>query len=319
MKIACIGNAVYDIVARSDRFLVEGLKHSFNDVSFIAGGPASCAASVLAKYGNHVDFYGQIGNDASGKYVYNVMLKEGINLKYLSCLDNFMTPQSFILVNKSNGSRTICSMRDPIEFENPKIRNFRYETDYDFILTDGKYADESIELINKNPHAISIIDAGRVNSRVLKVCKEVDYIICSEEFANNLTKKALNNDGPTIGQILRELENYFPNAKGIAITVGERGYICKKDGILETYPAYDSGLKAIDTNGAGDIFHGAFTHAMANGYDYYSSLEFANVIASLSTTKVGGRDSIPSLEEIESKIKKQEKILTLIKPKKRDE
>ena len=195
MNIACIGNSVYDRTAREYGFLIEGLKHTLSDVSINAGGPASCAASVLAKFGNKVDFYGQIGNDSEGDFVRNVMLKDKINLDHLNICKDFMTPQSFIYVNKITASRTICSMRDPIDIENPKINNFRYNTNYDFILTDGKYADESIELIEKNPNAISIIDAGRVNSRVLKVCKKVDYIICSEEFVNLLTHKEVNNDG----------------------------------------------------------------------------------------------------------------------------
>ena len=94
------------------------------------------------------------------------------------------------------------------------------------------------------------------------------------------------------------MREIFKDAKGITITVGDRGYICEKDGQVITNPAYDSGMKVVDTNAAGDIFHGAFTYALANGYDYYEGLEFANVTASLSTTKSGGRKSIPEYEEV---------------------
>ena len=99
--------------------------------------------------------------------------------------------------------------------------------------------------------------------------------------------------------VFNKLKERFPDALGITITVGEKGYICEKDGIVLAIPAFDSGLPAIDTNCAGDIFHGAFTHALANGYDYYESLKFANITASLSTTKSGGKDSCPSLDEIQ--------------------
>ena len=297
MNTAIIGNIVRDTTIYSDEFIVEGEKHSFDNVSFITGGPASTAASVLARFHNTVDFYGQIGNDPEGEFVYNEMSREGINMNHVNKSNNMMTPQGFVIV--TNDKRTIVSLRSPKDLKHPTIDDIKYETGYDYILTDGKYVEESINLIKLNPNAISIIDAGRVNSGVLKLCKYVDYIICSEEFANKVTGGIINDDYENNTKIYKKLKNYYKDAKGITITVGSRGYICEKDGEVVNFPAYDSGMKAIDTNGAGDIFHGAFTHAISNGYDYYDSLKFANITASLSTTKLGGRKSCPSLQEVE--------------------
>ena len=297
MNTAIIGNIVRDTTIYSDEFIVEGEKHSFDNVSFITGGPASTAASVLARFHNTVDFYGQIGNDPEGEFVYNEMSREGINMNHVNKSNNMMTPQGFVIV--TNDKRTIVSLRSPKDLKHPTIDDIKYETGYDYILTDGKYVEESINLIKLNTNAISIIDAGRVNSGVLKLCKYVDYIICSEEFANKVTGGIINDDYENNTKIYKKLKNYYKDAKGITITVGSRGYICEKDGEVVNFPAYDSGMKAIDTNGAGDIFHGAFTHAISNGYDYYDSLKFANITASLSTTKLGGRKSCPSLQEVE--------------------
>ena len=310
MKIACIGNAVYDCIVSGDFFLTEGLKHSYYDVVFSPGGPASNAASVLAKYGNNVDFYGQVGNDTNGKIIRDEMSLEKINIEYLNLSNNTMTPFGFIIINTKNNTRTICSLRAKEDYKGAKIEDVKFkENYYDYILTDGKYVEDTLDLINKNPNAIKIIDAGRVNSGVLKLCKQMDYIICSEEFANRVTGGKINYDYDNNVRIYEALESFYPNAKGITITIGARGYICKKDNQVIINPAYESGLETIDTNGAGDIFHGAFTHALANGYNYYDSLEFANITASLSTTKKGSRKAVPELEEVEKIIKKQEKIL----------
>lgn len=174
-------------------------------------------------------------------------------------------------------------------------------------MTDGKYSKNSKELIDNNPNAVTIIDAGRVNKNVIELCHKVNYIICSEDFASEVTgidiECGLNDE---IGY--RKMREIFPKAKGITITVGARGYICEKDNKVITNPAYDSGMKVVDTNAAGDIFHGAFTYALSIGYDYYEALEFANVTASLSTTKTGGRKSIPELNEvIKNNVKKRVK------------
>ena len=297
MKIACIGNATFDMTVSGDKFIKEGVRNSYTNATFTAGGPASNAASVISKFGGNVDFYGQIGNDVNGRFVYEEMLNENINLKHLKVNDKLLTPFSFIIINTSNNTRTICPVRSKVDFVKPNIEDFSYEKDYDYILTDGKYVDNSIKLIENNPNAITIIDAGRVNEGVIKLCHKVDYIICSADFASKVT--GIDIESGLYDEIgYRKMKEIFKDAKGIVITVGKRGYICEKDGQVITNPAYDSGMRVVDTNAAGDIFHGAFTYALASGYDYYESLEFANVTASLSTTKSGGRKSIPEYEEV---------------------
>ena len=297
-RAAVIGNIVFDKTVSSDKELVVGGKNSFSDVFCNTGGPASNAASVLTKYGDDMEFYGQIGDDFEGQYVLHELEMEGTNLSHLNIEPGRITPSSFIIVYTVDGTRTINSVRPIEDFINPKIKTIDYGEGYDFILTDGKYATDTKILIDKNPDAISIIDAGRTNPEVVELCEHINYIICSEEFANGVTKMKIGYDYDNICREYRLLQERYPNAKGITITIGERGYICEKDGQVEIFPAYDSGLPAIDTNGAGDIFHGAFTHAMMQGHDYYKSLEFANVTASLSTTKKGGRKSIPELYEV---------------------
>ena len=299
MKGACLGNSTIDITVSSCKFIKEDERNNFVSYTMTPGGPGCNAASVIAKFGSCVDFYGRVGNDVYGQFIKQMLEKENIGINHLKISDTVRTPFSFIIINTSSATRTINTVRDQIDFTNPSIENFECETEYGFILTDGKYPKESIELIRNNPNAFSVIDAGRATDGVIEVCKNVDYIICSEDFANNVTNKKLNDDNINNTIIFNDLKNMFPNATGIAITVGKKGYICEKDSQVITFPSYQSDLPTIDTNAAGDIFHGAFTYAMANGYDYYESLEFANITASLSTTKPGGRYSCPTLDEVE--------------------
>ena len=307
MKVACIGNAVYDYTASSKNKIIEGVRNSFYDAVCNVGGPASNAASVIAKFGTQVDFYGRIGNDASGKVIYDKMFSENIGLKHLAVSNEVMTPYSFVALNTTDNTRTIFTVRSRVDYDNPTIGACEYEDNYDFILTDGKYVKETIELFKENPSAYTVIDAGRVNEGVLRLCNMVDYIICSEDFANEVTGCVINDDYNNNAMVYYKLRNKFKKAIGIAITIGKNGYIYEKDKEVIVNPAYNSNLPVVDTNGAGDIFHGAFTYAIANGYNYYESLEFANITASLSVTKAGGRDSVPELTEVENILKNKDK------------
>ena len=304
VKIACIGNIAYDCTVSGKSFLSEGVRNSFDNCKFSTGGPTSNSASVISKYGDQVDFYGQVGNDTNGRYVLDEMKKEKIDLRHVNISNNVMTPFSFVIINEEKNTRTICSLRSPVDFKDAKIEKVKFEKDYSFILTDGKYPKDALKLMSANPQAISIIDAGRVNDGVISLCKKVNYIICSEDFANEITGMCLNDDYDYDCLVFNKMKSLFPQAN-IAITIGSKGYIYEENERIFIKPAYNSGAKTIDTNCAGDIFHGAFTHALASGFNYSKSLEFANIAASISTTRRGGRTSTPELDEVMEIVKNE--------------
>ncbi|MDD2519265.1 MAG: PfkB family carbohydrate kinase, partial [Bacilli bacterium] len=57
-------------------------------------------------------------------------------------------------------------------------------------------------------------------------------------------------------------------------------------------------VKAIDSTGAGDIFHGAFTYGIAKGTDYEKMLKISNIAGAVSVTRIGGRNSVFSPSEM---------------------
>ena len=167
-----------------------------------------------------------------------------------------------------------------------------YCVEFEYFYMDGEF---TISKIINGSRRKKILE---LNDGVIKLCHMVDYIICSEEFASEVTEIDMVASGLNDEIVYKKMKKIFPNAKGITITVGGRGYVSENDNKVITNPAYDSGMRIVDTNAAGDIFHGAFTYALSSGYDYYEALEFANITASLSTTKSDGRKSIPGLNEV---------------------
>ncbi len=304
-NIAIIGNSTQDETISREGFIEEDRRNDFIGINYNSGGPAANAACVVSRFGGKVDFYGQIGNDPAGDFVYKQLQKENMNLDHLFKTDKVMTPVSHIIINTKDKTRTINTARSLSDYIYPQIFDFKCKTGYDFILTDGKYIDDSIALIKNNENAESIIDAGRPKEGIRVLCHFIDYIICSEDFANGITNMKIDDSYENNKEVFLKMKKIYPKAKGIAITIGPRGYICEKDSQVEIIPAYNSGLKAIDTNCAGDIFHGAFTYAIANGYKYHDSLDFANITASLSTTKSGGKDSCPDLNTVEKVLRKR--------------
>ena len=89
--------------------------------------------------------------------------------------------------------------------------------------------------------------------------------------------------------------------KNIVITMGDKGVMIINENLEEYIQAEK--VKAVDTEGAGDVFTGAFTYFYARTYDILKSARFANKIAAISVTRYGAQGSIPTAEEIKDIIK----------------
>jgi sulfofructose kinase len=199
------------------------------------------------------------------------------------------TPISTVLV-KPDGKRSLINYRTAnaalekhaIDFSNikPKI-----------ILFDGHEPNLSKNLIKRvqSEDIKTILDAGSVNPGTSFLFDKVDYLVCSEKFAEDITGS---------NKIELELKELADQNKNVIITLGEKGLIWKtkkKDGEL---PAFS--VQAIDTTGAGDVFHGAFAGCLAMGKSWQDTLEYSNAAAALCCARPGGRTSIPTIQEVNS-------------------
>ena len=59
----------------------------------------------------------------------------------------------------------------------------------------------------------------------------------------------------------------------------------------------------VDSNGAGDVFHGAFAAALLRGYDFLTCCHFASATSALKCTGIGARESVPDFETVRTYLK----------------
>ncbi len=294
MKIMCVGQSAFDVTLVVDHYPVENEKDKLEDKVECGGGSASNCAYLLAKWGLDTYFGGVIGNDFYGNKILDEYKSVGVNTKYTEVSNTFGTTTSFIFANKSNGTRTILTKRD----KGIAMTPVDVEEQFDFLLFDGYEKDFCLDLIKKNPNAISIIDAGSFKESTYELAKAVDYVVCSHDFAEDVSHVKIDyNDFDTIVEAYQELKKTF--TKNLIITLEEHGCFTCIDGLYKIIPSIK--MHAVDTTGAGDIFHGAFVYSLANGFDLEKTLLFSNITGALSVTKVGGRNSIPELQDVESK------------------
>ena len=115
-----------------------------------------------------------------------------------------------------------------------------------------------------------------------------DILIPSEEFSLAKTGAETAEDAARI-----LFDTYHPEL--VVITRGVRGGVLYDGNELRTYDAFR--VNAVDSNGAGDVFHGAFAVATVKGLRPYEACIFSGAVSALKCTKVGARDGVPTLSQ----------------------
>lgn len=293
IDVLCVGHAAFDLCVYVDSFPGENSKCETDQLLESGGGPAANAACLLSRWRNHCAFAGLVGDDDEGRRVLEELEAAGTDLSLVEKRHGHATPFSIILVNKQTGSRTVI---------NRKIHGATLNIDKTalarvsprVLLFDGHELPASMMVANAFPEAISILDAGSMREGTMKLASQVDYLAASERFAVQSCGRIDLQKEAGRRECVARLREQFSTT--VIVTLGERGLVADDGTGFICIPAYPA--KTVDTTAAGDIFHGAFTHAILHNMPFEEALRFASMTASLSVRVAGGRQSIPPLETV---------------------
>jgi sulfofructose kinase len=297
IDLLCVGHAAFDVCLFVDSFPAENSKCETEQLLESGGGPAANAAFLLSKWGNRCGFAGLIGDDGYGRRVRDEFKSVGTDVSLLESRPGHATPFSVILINKQNGSRTVVNRKiksgvlrlDEKAFEGMSPR---------VLLFDGHELAASLAALRAFPKAISILDAGSWREGTAELAGRVNYLAASERFARQATKRGDLRSDSARHECTARLRKKFSTT--VIVTLGECGLMADEGTGCFHLPAYPA--KTVDTTAAGDIFHGAFAHAVAHRMPFRNALQFSSMAASLSVRKPGGRASIPDLKTVEEEL-----------------
>jgi sugar/nucleoside kinase (ribokinase family) len=296
VEVLCIGHACWDLCFVVDAFPVENSKMETELLLESGGGPAANAAWLLARWGVPTALAALVGEDEYGRRTVTELRRGGIDCRVVELRPGHATPVSAIISNRLNGSRTICNRKLPsavLVLNRSEITALQPR----LLLFDGHELDASLEAMKVFPKAITVLDAGSLREGTETLSRQVDYLVCSERFASQVTgKRDVISDWRGCLKQLRAI-----NGKVAAVTLGAQGVAFddgEEQGHLPALP-----VKAVDTTAAGDIFHGAFAYALVKQMKLREALQMAIVAAGLSVGKMGGRLSVPELETVQKTLR----------------
>jgi ribokinase len=138
-----------------------------------------------------------------------------------------------------------------------------------------------------------MLDAGHIRDGMLELVSLCDYVVGSEEFAREL----VGTDDPSFpGKAIDAIHSYGVGT--VTITLGDRGSMTSSEDELFHTPAFP--VSAVDTTGAGDVFHGGYIYGLLQNWNIRDITTFASAFAAMKCRKLGGRAGIPDLDEVRS-------------------
>jgi sulfofructose kinase len=299
MDVLCIGHAAWDISLFLNGFPTENSKWEIHAMIECGGGPAANASYLLSQWGASAGLAAMLGADAYADRIGAELAAAGTDISWIERDPTAVTPVSAILVNQLNGSRTIVNRKAagarPLKLRGGLVENGSPRV----LLFDGHELDASLEAMQRFPDATTILDAGSLRDGTRELARRVDFLVSSERFACQMSGLADLESTENQQQAISALFRW--NGKPVIVTRGEQGMLRGDDDGIERFPAF--AVQAIDTTAAGDIFHGAFAYGVLTGLPIEGTLRLAAAAAAISVTRRGGRTSIPTLGEVQEKLR----------------
>lgn len=255
------------------------------------GGPAAVAAAQVARLGGRVAFSGRVGEertDPLAGVALAAFAAEGIDVS--SCVRDasFRTPLAAVLV-ADDGRRVVVSHRDDAVGPAPCWPAARV------ILADGHRPEWNDALI---AHARAcgaklVLDAGSVHAGTLGLAPHVDHLVASEAYARAMA--------PGLDPAADEFDWAALGGRRSAdwvVTLGERGVVWRGPEGQGRVAAFD--VEVVDTNGAGDAFHGAYAWVLARDFGRAERLRYASAAGALACSRAGAWPAMATRREIET-------------------
>ena len=290
MKILCVGESLIEITCPINENVCEGQNLRIGERIECGGGSAGNISYLLGKWGIETYIASMLGADDAAEKIKKEYEAIGVKIDYLETSYDKSTNQSIVLLNNINKNLSTYKIG------NNKLKRYAVLIEPDVIVSDGVDYNATMALFDKYSKAIKYLKVSFINNEVLELGKYVNYIIFNKDTAENLTNMQVDySDSSSIVNIYNKLKQRFDKQE-VIITLGEKGSVYAINYQIKIMPVIN--LDVVDTNGAGDVYTGAFIYSMSKGFGLEKAIAYATIASGLSVKKITSRMAIPNLIDV---------------------
>jgi sugar/nucleoside kinase (ribokinase family) len=297
-EVVCTGIAVLDAVFQVAQFPVPEAKTQASAFMIVSGGCAANAAVAIARLGGRARFAGPLGGppgrEEIGDRITAALTGEHVDCGWCERVPGVASSISAICIDP-HGERAIVNYRDDLLAAARPSNPAAIVATADAVLADNRFPEFVLPICEAArargiPVVLDADKPTRATDRLLKVASHVVFS------AEGLRATAGTHD---LGAGLER----------IAAAVGS--FLAATDGVNGMFwlPPASAGrsrrmsaflIEPIDTLAAGDVFHGAFALALAEGLEETAAMRFAAAAAAIKCTRFGGITGAPGRAEVEA-------------------
>jgi len=295
-KIVGIGACVMDTLITVPNYPTEDTKLRAESSKAAGGGPVATGIVAAAKLGESAQYVGVLSDDAAGRFLLEDFAKYGVATDNVEVKRGYRSFTSVIWLSRQSASRTCVFDKGNLPALKLNKTQKKAIAEAEILMVDGNELGAAVEAAayaRQNGTKV-LYDCGGLYPDVDQLLALTDIMIPSEEFAMGHT--GCSN---AVDAAKKLYETY--SSEVVVVTQGKRGGIVFDGKTVTAYPIYPA--EVIDSNGSGDVFHGAFAAGFLKGFDYLKCCHFSSAVSAIKCMGVGARESVPSFETVKKYMK----------------
>jgi sulfofructose kinase len=289
-QVVGLGYCAWDYVGRvSDLPDFDSPTLDLSELVSSGGGPVATALVALARLGVRTGYIGAVGDDDPGLRIRAAFEEEGVDLRRLRPQSNTRSPVCLVLVQAGTGRRAILCYRGNGTDIVLRDKDRTYLTSAQILHLDAHHLQAAItaaQWMRQSGRSV-VLDANKPRPRLGELLTWTDVLITNSSFPEEYTGKRDLEQAASL--LLQE------GPRLVVSTLGEQGCSCFTRDCGFHVAGFS--LPVIDTTGAGDAFHGGFIFGLLQEWSLRRTAEFANAVAALNCTALGGRTALPDLSQ----------------------
>ena len=254
------------------------------------GGQVANALVALSRWGCRVAYIGRLGTDGDAMMIKQWLDRAGVNRSALLEIPQSLTHHAVVIVDRGSGERTIIWNRDDSQYLRSTDVPQQLVQDCKVLHLDGHEVEACLRAASwaKEAGARVVLDAEDQAPGMDALIRLADVVIGSESFLQDFLGRRRS-----LRSTLKELSSLGPAVVGL--TQGRKGAMVFSGGEFVRHPGYQ--VTAVDSTGAGDLFHAGFCLGLLQGWDLATTLSYSSAAAALGCLSLGASDGTASREQ----------------------
>jgi sugar/nucleoside kinase (ribokinase family) len=289
--VISLGNCAVDDLIYVPRYPVADSKLRVQRSERQCGGLAATALVAAARLGARCAYAGALGHDELSRFVESTFEREGIDTSYLVRRDDASPVHSRIIVGTETGTRNIFYEVKGHSGADENLPSDEFIRAAKVLLIDpwGEAGTLCAAQIARDAGIPVVSDIERNDFATFEQLFQLSsHLITSADFALEFTREGTPEAAA--------LALWSETREAVVVTCGSTGsfVVSKEYSDRDPHQHGSFSVEVVDTTGCGDVFHGAYAAALAEGLPIDERIRLASATAALKATKPGGQSGIPT-------------------------